>query len=104
MPATIGLVGGHPRVACDSHESAMCLAIPGRIESVHEDRGLRMGRVNFGGVVKEVCLAYVPTAGIGDYAVVHVGFAIAQIDEEEARRTLATFEEIEQLDQEEPQR
>lgn len=72
----------------------MCLAVPGRVESVHEDRGLRMGRVNFGGVVKEVCLAYLPDLAVGDYALVHVGFAISRIDETAARETLRTLEAI----------
>lgn len=66
----------------------MCLAIPGQVESIHEDEGLRMGRVNFGGVVKDVCLAYVPEIVVGDYALVHVGFALARIDEATARETL----------------
>lgn len=78
----------------------MCLAIPGRIASIHDDRGLRMGRVDFGGVVKEVCLAYVPEAGVGDYALVHVGFAITTIDPAEAETALATFDEIEKLERE----
>jgi hydrogenase expression/formation protein HypC len=78
----------------------MCLAIPGRIASIHDDRGLRMGRVDFGGVVKEVCLAYVPEAGVGDYALVHVGFAIATIDPAGAEAALTTFDEIEQLERE----
>jgi hydrogenase expression/formation protein HypC len=78
----------------------MCLAIPGRIASIHDDRGLRMGRVDFGGVVKEVCLAYVPEADVGDYALVHVGFAIATIDPAAAETALATFDEIEQLERE----
>jgi hydrogenase expression/formation protein HypC len=68
--------------------STMCLGIPGRIIEVHEEAGLRMGRVDFGGVVREVCLACVPEADIGAYVVVHVGFAISVLDEEEARRTL----------------
>lgn len=72
----------------------MCLAVPGRVESIHEDRGLRMGRVNFGGVVKEVCLAYLPDLAVGDYAIVHVGFAISRIDEATARETLRSLEEI----------
>lgn len=76
----------------------MCLAIPGRIESIHDDRGTRMGRVDFGGVIKEVCLAYLPAAEIGDYALVHVGFAIARVDEDEARRTLATFAQIAEIE------
>lgn len=72
----------------------MCLAVPGRIESIRDDRGLRMGRVNFGGVVKDVCLDYVPEAGVGDYTIVHVGFAISTIDEAAARDTLRTLAEI----------
>ncbi len=72
----------------------MCLAVPGRVESIHVDRGLRMGRVNFGGVVKEVCLAYLPDLAVGDYAIVHVGFAISRIDEAAARETLRSLEEI----------
>jgi hydrogenase expression/formation protein HypC len=66
----------------------VCLAIPGQVESIHEAEGLRMGRVNFGGVVKDVCLAYVPEIAVGDYALVHVGFALARIDEATARETL----------------
>jgi hydrogenase expression/formation protein HypC len=80
----------------------MCLAIPGRIESIAEDRGLRMARVNFGGVVKEVCLAYLPDAVVGDYAIVHVGFAIARLDEAAARQSLATFNEIAEIQAETP--
>jgi hydrogenase expression/formation protein HypC len=70
----------------------MCLGVPGRVESVTEDAlGLRMGRVSFGGIVKEVCLAYVPEAEVGDHVLVHVGFGLSVIDEEEARRTLETL-------------
>jgi len=76
----------------------MCLAIPGKIESISGDEPLtRMGKVNFGGVVKDVALAYVPDARIGDYVLVHVGFAISQIDEEEAAKTLKLFREMEEL-------
>ena len=68
----------------------MCLAIPGRIVEVNEDEDalMRMGKVDFGGVTREVCLAYVPETQIGDYVIVHVGFAISQIDEAEAQETL----------------
>jgi len=66
----------------------MCLGIPGRIVEVREESGLRLGRVDFGGVRKEACLAYVPEAGLGDYVIVHVGFAISTVDEGEALRTL----------------
>ena len=70
----------------------MCLGVPGRIESVTDDAlGMRMGRVSFGGIVKEVCLAYVPEAKVGDHVLVHVGFALTVVDEEEARRTLETL-------------
>ena len=72
----------------------MCLAVPGRVESIRDDRGVRMGRVNFGGVVKDVCLACVPDAVVGDYAIVHVGFAIARIDEAAARDTLRSLAEL----------
>lgn len=72
----------------------MCLAIPGQVESIREEQGLRMGRVSFGGVVKEVCLAYVPEIAVGDYALVHVGFALARIDEATARETLLTLAEL----------
>ncbi|HSI93053.1 MAG TPA: HypC/HybG/HupF family hydrogenase formation chaperone [Jiangellaceae bacterium] len=65
----------------------MCLGIPGRIVTVTDD-GLAMGEVDFGGIRKDVCLAYTPEADVGDYVIVHVGFAIAQVDEDEAARTL----------------
>ena len=64
----------------------MCLGIPGRIVEVSEDGALRMGRVEFGPISKSVCLAYVPEAEVGDYVVVHVGFAISRLDETEARK------------------
>ena len=67
----------------------MCLGIPGRIVEVHDDHGLSMGTVDFGGVRREVCLAYVADEiELGDYAIVHVGFAISKVDEEEARDVL----------------
>jgi hydrogenase expression/formation protein HypC len=78
----------------------MCLAVPGQIESIFEDKGARMGKVNFGGVVKNVCLAYLPDIQVGDYTIVHVGFAISQIDEASAQQTLRTFEELGLLEEE----
>ena len=72
----------------------MCLAVPGRVESIREEQGMRMGRVNFGGVVKDVCLAYLPDVAVGDYTIVHVGFAISKIDEASARATLQTFADL----------
>jgi len=78
----------------------MCLGIPGKIIEIYEQAGLKMGRVDFGGVVKEACLAYVPQAQVGDYTIVHVGFALNVIDEEEAQKTLELFEQIGALDEE----
>jgi len=66
----------------------MCLGVPGKIVETYEVAGLRMGRVDFGGVVKEACLEYVPDARIGEYTVIHVGFAIGRLDEAEAQRSL----------------
>lgn len=67
----------------------MCLGIPGEIVTRQETDGLAMGTVDFGGVRKDVCLAYLPEAEVGDYVIVHVGFAITQVDREEAHQTLA---------------
>lgn len=78
----------------------MCLAVPGRVESITEQGVVKMGKVNFGGVVKEVCLEYVPDIAVGDYALVHVGFAIGKVDEESAHETLKLFEEMGLLDEE----
>ena len=78
----------------------MCLAIPGRVEEITDDGLIRMGRVNFGGVVKNVCLDYVPEVGVGDYTIVHVGFALSKIDEATAEQTLADFRALGVLDEE----
>ena len=76
----------------------MCLAIPGRLIEVSEDaHGVRMGKANFGGIVKRVCLEYTPEANAGDYVLVHVGFALGKVDEDEAARTYKLLEEMEQL-------
>ena len=77
----------------------MCLAIPGRIERVLED-DLRTGSVSFGGISKDVCLALVPEAGVGDYVIVHVGFAISKIDEAAAQETLAMYGNLTDSDEE----
>jgi hydrogenase expression/formation protein HypC len=66
----------------------MCLGIPGRVIEIRDDAGLPMGKVDFGGVRKEACLAYIPEVQIGDYVIIHVGFAISRVDEEEALKTL----------------
>ena len=78
----------------------MCLAIPGRVEEISTDGLIRIGRVNFGGVVKRVCLDYVPEITVGDYAIVHVGFALSIIDEKTAIETLETFRAMGVLDEE----
>ena len=72
----------------------MCLAIPGQVKSIFEERGTRMGRVDFGGIVKEVCLAYLPEIAVGDYTIVHVGFAISRLDEAAALDSIKTFKEM----------
>ena len=78
----------------------MCLGIPGRILEIHDDRGLAMGRVDFGGVRREVCLAYVADeVRRGDYVVVHVGFAISRVDEAEAHRTFEALKEMSALEE-----
>ena len=79
----------------------MCLAVPGKIIEILEVNGLRMCKVDFDGVCREACLAYLPEAKIGDYTVIHVGFAISLLSEEEARASLASLQEIANL-QEEP--
>ncbi len=78
----------------------MCLGVPGQIKEVYEIDGVRMGKVNFSGIVKEVCLEYVPEANVGDYTIVHVGFAITRLDEESALETLKMFEELGVLEEE----
>ncbi len=78
----------------------MCLAVPGRVEELYADQGTTMGRVNFGGVVKEVCFAYLPDIEVGDYAIVHVGFAISKLDEESAQQTLKMFADLGLLEEE----
>src|SRR5580658_5741323 len=78
----------------------MCLAIPGKVEEITTEGGLRVGRVNFGGVVKRVCLDYVPEVAVGDYTIVHVGFALSKIDEAEALRTLEVFRQMGVLEEE----
>ena len=75
----------------------MCLAIPGRILETYDRKGVRMAKVQFGGISRESCIEYVPAATVGDYVLVHVGFALSVIDEEEAQRTYKLLEEMNQL-------
>jgi hydrogenase expression/formation protein HypC len=72
----------------------MCLGIPGKLVEVHKQDDLPMGKVEFGGILKDVCLAYTPEAEVGDYVLVHVGFAISRIDQSEAEETMRFLEEI----------
>jgi hydrogenase expression/formation protein HypC len=70
----------------------MCLAIPGKILSSEEQNGIRTGRIQFGGITREACLDFVPEAAVGDYVMVHVGFAISRVDREEAERSYELLE------------
>lgn len=72
----------------------MCLGIPGKILEIYQQNDLLMGKVDFGGVTRETCLAYVPEAKVGDYTVVHVGFALSLIDEKEALETIELIDQI----------
>jgi len=78
----------------------MCLAIPGQVKQIFEANGTRMGTVNFGGIEKDVCLAYLPDIVVGDYTIVHVGFAITKVDEASAKATLAMFRDLGLLEEE----
>ncbi len=72
----------------------MCLGVPGKVIEIYERDGMKMGKVDFGGVMRETCLAYVPEIEIGDYTLIHVGFAISQLSDEEAQETLALLREL----------
>ena len=72
----------------------MCLGVPGKIIEIYEAGTLKMGKIDFGGVIREACLEYVPDAKIGDYTIIHVGFALNTISEEEAQDTLDLLQQI----------
>ncbi|HEY0929618.1 MAG TPA: HypC/HybG/HupF family hydrogenase formation chaperone [Gemmatimonas sp.] len=78
----------------------MCLAVPGRITSIYDEGAMRMAKLDFGGITKNVCLAYLPDAVVGQYAIVHVGFAISLIDEASAQETLHHFRSLGILEEE----
>ncbi len=78
----------------------MCLGVPGKITEIYDKDGLKMGKVDFGGIVRETCLDFVPEAQVGDYTVIHVGFAISLLSEEEAQKTLEMLREITNLGEE----
>jgi hydrogenase expression/formation protein HypC len=75
----------------------MCLAIPGKVVEIFERDSMQMARVQFGGIVRETCLEYLPETEIGQYVLVHVGFAISKVDEEEAHRTYELLKDMDQL-------
>lgn len=75
----------------------MCLAIPGKVLETFDRDGMQMARVQFGGVTREACLEYVPETQVGEYVLVHVGFALSRVDEEEAQRTYQALLELDQL-------
>lgn len=81
----------------------MCLGIPGKVVETYQANGMKMGKVDFGGVVKEACLEYLPEIEAGDYTIVHVGFGISRLDEEEARQTMEMLREMEMLADEAPE-
>ena len=83
-------------------ECDMCLAIPGKILETSTADGVRLGRVEFGGIVRQACLDFVPGAGVGDYVMVHVGFAISRVDQQEAERTYEALKDMGLLEQELP--
>ena len=78
----------------------MCLAVPGRVERLYQQNEISMGTIDFGGVAKDVCLVYVPEIQVGDYVIVHVGFAISRIDEASALETLRMIEQVGMLEDE----
>jgi len=81
----------------------MCLGVPGKVIEIYEQSGLKMGKVDFGGAIKEACLAYVPEIQVGEYAIIHVGFALTRLNEEEAQETLRLLNELEMLGDELPE-
>ena len=78
----------------------MCLGIPGKIIEIYQSSGLKMGKIDFGGVTREACLEYIPEAKIGDYTLIHVGFALNIISEDEAQETLKLITEIAEIENE----
>jgi hydrogenase expression/formation protein HypC len=81
----------------------MCLGIPGKVIEIYQQQEMKMGKVDFGGVVKEACLEFLPDIQIGDYTIIHVGFGISQLDEQEAQRTMEMLREMEMLADELPE-
>ena len=78
----------------------MCLAVPGKVVEIREEDDTRMGQVDFGGVMKDVCLEYLPDLQVGEYTIVHVGFALQRLDEESAMQSLALYRKLGALEEE----
>ena len=81
----------------------MCLGIPGKVVEIYQVDDMKMGKVDFGGVIKEACLEFIPDIQVGEYTIIHVGFGISKLDEEEAQRTLEMLREMEMLADELPE-
>jgi len=75
----------------------MCLGVPGKVIEIYQVNDVRMGKVDFGGVIKEACLDFLPDIQVGDYTIIHVGFGISQVDEEEAMKTMEMLRELDML-------
>ena len=78
----------------------MCLGVPGKVVEIYDAGGLKMAKVDFSGITREACLEYIPDVEIGQYVVIHVGFAISKLDEEEAKLSLAALKEITDIEEE----
>ncbi|MCF7804446.1 MAG: HypC/HybG/HupF family hydrogenase formation chaperone [Candidatus Marinimicrobia bacterium] len=78
----------------------MCLAVPGKVTEIYDTNGLKMGKIDYGGTVQEACLEYCPEVQVGEYAIVHAGFAISILDEEEAQKSLEAWKELEEAEKE----
>ncbi len=81
----------------------MCLGIPGKVVEIYQLDGMKMGKVDFGGVVREACLEYLPEIEVGEYTIIHVGFGISRLNEKEARETLELLKQMDMLSSELPQ-
>jgi len=81
----------------------MCLGIPGKVIELYETNGMKMSKVDFGGALREACLEYLPDIQVGDYTIVHVGFGISRVDEQEAMETMEMLREMEMLAGEPPE-
>lgn len=78
----------------------MCLGVPGKVTEIYQANGMKMGKVDFGGIVREACLEYLPDIQVGDYTIIHVGFGISRLDEKEARETLELLQQMDMLSSE----